>query len=43
MAVVNLTPDRDALEMDLQPGPAGEYLEVVDIDPVSGCAYAPST
>ncbi|MBU2419151.1 MAG: S8 family serine peptidase [Alphaproteobacteria bacterium] len=25
----------------LQPGPVGEYLEVVDIDPASGCAYAP--
>lgn len=25
----------------LQPGPVGEYLEVVDIDPPSGCAYAP--
>jgi hypothetical protein len=28
-------------EKDLQPGPVGEYLEVVDIDPASGCAYAP--
>jgi hypothetical protein len=25
----------------LQPGPVGEYLEVVDIDPASGCGYAP--
>ncbi len=25
---------------DLQPGPVGDYLEVVDIDPASGCAYA---
>ena len=25
----------------LHPGPVGEYLEVVDIDPPSGCAYAP--
>lgn len=25
----------------LQPGPRGEYLEVVDIDPASGCAYDP--
>lgn len=25
----------------LQPGPVGEYLEVVDVDPASGCAYAP--
>ncbi|HEV8581047.1 MAG TPA: hypothetical protein VGX68_18430 [Thermoanaerobaculia bacterium] len=26
---------------DLAPGPAGEYLEVVDVDPASGCCYAP--
>lgn len=26
---------------DLQPGPIGEYLEVVDVDPASGCAYSP--
>lgn len=25
----------------LQPGPVGEYLEVVDVDPPSGCCYAP--
>jgi hypothetical protein len=25
----------------LQPGPTGEYLEVVDVDPASGCCYAP--
>jgi len=25
----------------LQPGPVGEYVEVVDIDPASNCAYAP--
>ena len=25
----------------LAPGPVGEYLEVVDIDPPSGCAYEP--
>jgi hypothetical protein len=28
-------------ENDLQPGPVGEYLEVVDIDPSSGVCYAP--
>ncbi|MGO4394056.1 S8 family serine peptidase [Variovorax sp. M-6] len=28
-------------EADLQPGPVGAYLEVVDIDPASGCCYAP--
>lgn len=26
---------------ELEPGPAGEYLEVVDHDPASGCFYAP--
>jgi hypothetical protein len=25
----------------LEPGPVGRYLEVIDIDPASGCAYAP--
>jgi hypothetical protein len=25
----------------LDPGPVGEYVEVVDIDPASGCLYAP--
>jgi hypothetical protein len=25
----------------LQPGPVGEYLEVVDVDPPSGCFYEP--
>lgn len=25
----------------LQPGPVGEYIEVVDVDPASGTAYAP--
>lgn len=28
-------------EADLAPGPVGEYLEVVDVDPPSGLAYAP--
>jgi subtilisin family serine protease len=28
-------------ERDLQPGPIGEYLEVVDADPASGACYAP--
>ena len=28
-------------EAGLQPGPVGEYLEVVDVDPASGCCYAP--
>lgn len=26
---------------ELEPGPVGEYLEVVDIDPATGVAYAP--
>jgi hypothetical protein len=26
---------------DLRPGPVGEYLEVVDVDPASDCCYAP--
>lgn len=25
----------------LQPGPTGEYLEIVDVDPSSGCVYDP--
>ncbi|WP_413992725.1 S8 family serine peptidase [Labrys okinawensis] len=28
-------------ERDLKPGPVGEYLEVVDIDPASNLCYAP--
>ena len=28
-------------EDDLAPGPVGEYLEVIDVDPSSGCCYAP--
>lgn len=28
-------------ESDLQPGPVGEYLEIIDVDPQSGAAYAP--
>ncbi len=28
-------------EDDLKPGPVGEYVEVVDIDPVPGAAYPP--
>jgi hypothetical protein len=26
---------------DMRPGPVGEYLEVVDVDPASGCCYQP--
>ncbi len=25
----------------LEPGPVGRYVEIIDIDPASGCAYAP--
>ena len=28
-------------EPGLNPGPVGEYIEVIDIDPASRCAYAP--
>jgi hypothetical protein len=28
-------------EQGLAPGPVGEYVEVVDVDPASGCCYAP--
>jgi hypothetical protein len=28
-------------EDDLRAGPVGEYLEVVDVDPATGCCYAP--
>src|ERR1700733_3986395 len=28
-------------EENLQPGPVGEYLEVIDCDPAGGCCYAP--
>ena len=28
-------------ERDLKPGPIGEYIEVIDLDPASQCCYAP--
>jgi hypothetical protein len=28
-------------ETDLKPGPCGEYVEVLDVDPASGCWYDP--
>ena len=28
-------------EKDLEPGPVGEYIEVIDVDPASRCYYAP--
>lgn len=34
--------ERDARGADIvEPGPAGEYVEVIDHDPASGCFYAP--
>lgn len=33
--------DESADGAKLQPGPVGEYLEVIDYDPASGCFYAP--
>lgn len=38
---INETTIQIPWEKDLQPGPVGEYLEVVDVDPASGCSYAP--
>ncbi|HET7461603.1 MAG TPA: hypothetical protein VFJ82_10150 [Longimicrobium sp.] len=40
-AVVNEMAFRVRWERKLGPGPVGEYLEVVDYDPASGCFYAP--
>ncbi|HEU0052072.1 MAG TPA: hypothetical protein VFQ39_02800, partial [Longimicrobium sp.] len=40
-AVVNEIVFRVKWEADLRPGPLGEYVEVVDYDPASGCWYAP--
>src|SRR5437016_3895622 len=28
-------------EKNLQPGPVGEYVEVIDVDPASGAVYKP--
>lgn len=28
-------------ENDLKPGPIGEYLEIIDVDPSANCCYAP--
>jgi hypothetical protein len=40
-AVVNRATVPIIWEDDLAPGPAGEYLEVIDYDPASGCFYPP--
>src|SRR5207302_8723807 len=41
--VVNVPWEVDRLTGEdlLRPGPVGEYLEVVDVDPASSCAYEP--
>ena len=41
VAVINQVTLQVPWEPDLTPGPVGEYLEVVDYDPASGCYYAP--
>lgn len=40
-AAVNEITIQVVFERDLKPGPVGDYLEVVDVDPASDCAYAP--
>jgi hypothetical protein len=40
-AFINQTTVNVPWEDHLEPGPVGEYLEVVDVDPASGAAYAP--
>src|SRR5262245_58108263 len=40
-ALINVTVLQVPWEDDLKPGPVGEYLEVLDYDPASGCYYAP--
>lgn len=39
--VINQSTIHIPWEKDLRPGPVGEYIEVVDVDPPSGCAYSP--
>lgn len=40
-ASINQTIFETPWENDLQPGPVGEYVEVLDYDPASGCWYEP--
>lgn len=40
-AVVNEVTIAVPFERDLAPGPVGEYLAIVDVDPATGCAYPP--
>jgi hypothetical protein len=41
MAVINQIVVKAPWEENLEPGPVGEYLEVVDFDPASGAFYPP--
>src|SRR5262245_11541915 len=40
-ALINETTLQVPWEPKLQPGPTGDYLEVIDYDPASGCFYEP--
>ncbi|MBI1682299.1 S8 family serine peptidase [Caulobacter hibisci] len=40
-AAINVARLEVPWDANLKPGPVGEYLEVIDIDPVSDAAYAP--
>ncbi|MEP6849057.1 MAG: hypothetical protein ABI999_09390 [Acidobacteriota bacterium] len=40
-ALINEAVFKIVWEKGLQPGPVGEYLEVIDFDPASGCFYEP--
>ncbi len=40
-ALINETNLQIPWEPELKPGPVGEYLEVIDFDPASGCFYEP--
>ena len=40
-ALINQTVLKVPWELELLPGPTGDYLEVMDFDPASGCFYAP--
>ncbi len=41
VATIALQWEQDALDEKLEPGPVNAYLEVIDIDPVSGAFYDP--
>src|SRR5436309_3414684 len=40
-AVVNAVTIPVPFEPQLRPGPVGDYLAVIDVDPATGCAYVP--